>query len=160
MPRSTAPDEAAQAVRAATEALRQGEAGDSLMQALRAARAGKAALVHTPAGEAAFWLVPFEVGERACGFARVGLDRRVLQFSLFGAAADRASWPLASLFREAPAQCLREIEAAHPGLVLGEPMLSYDGSPARWAWRVTQAGGGGEGAAVFYVSAGGWYPRA
>ena len=131
------------------------------MQALREAQAGEPALVRAPGGEAAFWLVPFEREGLACGYARVGLDGRLAQLSQFGAnARDRAAWPQASYFRQATEAALAEIRARHPQAALATPVLSYDGSPARWAWRVAIGDGRGDAARVAYVLPGGWYETA
>lgn len=159
MPASTAPDDEdrARALRAAVAAQRALGPGDTTMQALRDALPGPPALVRAPTGAPAFWLVPFERDGLACGYARVGLDGRLGQLSQFGAnASDRAAWPQASYFQQAPQAALAEIRARHPQADLGEPVLSYDGSPAKWAWRVTL----GEGARVAYVLPGGWYESA
>lgn len=154
MPTSIAPDEAGRIERAVEAALRHAGSGDATTRLLRSAHVGAAALAHTPGGEPAFWLVPFVRDGLACGFARVGLDRRVGQLSQFGSGeADRGAWPPGSFFRQPPAQWLAEIQARHPGEALAEPLLSYDGSPARWAWRIAL----GDGSRVAYVTPGGWY---
>lgn len=128
------------------------------MRAMREAVVGEAALARTAAGEPAFWLVPIETGTRACGYARVELSGRVAQISTFGAgAADRASWPEADFFRRPPARILDDIRARHPGVPLTEPTLSYDGSPAKWAWRI--AIGGAPAESIAYVTPGGWYEK-
>jgi len=132
-------------------------AEDRALAALRRARVGRPALVRTPAGEPAFWLAPFVSGDLACGLAHVDLDGRVARIGAFGAGpADRQSWVPLSFFEEAPAGPLAEIRAAYPGLDLSEPVLSYDASPARWAWRVEATGRRGV-EAVAFIGPGGWY---
>ncbi|MGY4827086.1 hypothetical protein ACVNIS_00760 [Sphaerotilaceae bacterium SBD11-9] len=160
MPTSTAPEGAAgdtaRIERAVETALRHAGSGDATTRLLRSARVGAAALARTPGGEPAFWLVPFERDGLACGYARVGLDGRVGQLSQFGSGeADRGAWPPASFFRQPPAPWLAQIGARHPGEALAEPLLSYDGVPARWAWRIAL----GDGARVAFVSTGGWYEK-
>jgi hypothetical protein len=152
-PTSTAPDEPARIQRAAAAALRRAGGGDASTRALHAAQVGEPALVRAPGGEPAFWLVPLLIGERACGYARVGLDGQVAQLSQFG--AGEAAWPPAAYFKQVPAAWLAEIRARHPGEAVAEPVLSYDGSPAKWAWRI----GLGDGACVAYVVPGGWYEK-
>lgn len=156
MPTSTAPDEPARIARAVTAALRRAGSGDATSRTLRAARVDEPALVRAPTGEPAFWLVPLVVGDLACGYARVELDGRVAQLSQFSAGeADRSALPHASFFRQPPAPQLAEMRAQHPRAALAEPLLSYDGSPAKWAWRIAI----GDGARVAYVLPGGWYEK-
>jgi hypothetical protein len=159
MPTSNAHDDATRVRRAAAAEVRRAHvADDPAMRGLREAAAGDAALVYSPAGDPAFWLVPFESGDRACGFARVELSGRVSQVSVFGAgAADRASCPPAEFFRRPPARVLDEVRAKHPGRTLGEPVLSYDATPAKWAWRIPVDGPAGS---VVYATPGGWYEKA
>lgn len=160
MPTSTAPDEPGRIALAVEAALRHAGSADATTRLLRAAQVAEPALVRAPSGEPAFWLVPLVVrdlaGDLACGYARVGLDGRVAQLSQFGAGeADRSAWLQASFFRQPPASWLVEIRAKHPGAALAEPVLSYDGSPAKWAWRIAI----GDGDRVAYVLPGGWYER-
>jgi hypothetical protein len=130
---------------------------DPSMKLLREARIGEPALVRSPAGDPAFWLVPFLLGNQACGFARVELTGRVAQVGRFGAAAgDRSSWPQADFFDRPPGHLLDEVRTKHPALPFGEPTLSYDGSPARWAWRIAV---GEPAVTVAYLTPGGWYSR-
>lgn len=127
------------------------------MRVLRGAAVGEPVLARSPDGEPAFWLVPFEIGARACGFARVDVAGRVVQISRFGATdADRASWPEADFFRQPPARVLEEVRVAHAGAVLDEPSLSYDGSPAKWAWRIRVDG---PVKTVVFITPGGWHER-
>jgi hypothetical protein len=127
------------------------------MRRVREATIGEPALARSADGEPAFWLVPFESGGRACGFARVDLSGRVAQISAFGAGADdTASWPEADFFRRTPPGSLSDIRARHPGLPLAEPVLSYDGNSAKWAWRIAI---GEPAKAIAYVAPGGWYEK-
>ena len=131
---------------------------DPLLRALRSAVVGNPVLARSPDGAPAFWLVPLEVRQRACGFARVELTERVAQLSAFGAGADDvSSWPEADFFRRPPARVLDEVRAKYSGAQLAEPVFSYDGSPAKWAWRVTV---GEPATSVVYITPGGWYERA
>jgi hypothetical protein len=127
------------------------------MRALREAVAGEPVLVQSAAGEPAFWLVPFEVGERVCGVARVELSGRVVQVSRFGAGADdRGSWPETGFFRQPSTRILEKVRAKYPGLPLREPVFSYDDIPAKWAWRIAV---GGPRSVVVYITPGGWYEK-
>ena len=51
---------------------------------------------------------------------------------------------------------LDEVRAKHPGLPLAEPALSYDDSPAKWAWRIAV---GRPMITVAYITPGGWYEK-
>lgn len=122
------------------------------------AAAGEPALVVSPGGEAAFWLVPLVVGKAACGYARVELSGRVSQIGCFGqGGGDRGGWLLATFFQRVPAAMLREIRERYGRESLSSPVLSYDGTPAKWAWRMLV---GDPPRAEVYVSPGGWYERA
>jgi hypothetical protein len=127
------------------------------MRVLSEARIGDPALVRSPEGEPVFWLVPLEVDAQACGFARVDLAGRVAQVSRFGGGADdRASWPQTDFFRRPPMRLLKTVRMKHASIPLGEPLLSYDGSPAKWAWRIAI---GEPVSAVAYLTPGGWYEK-
>lgn len=132
-------------------------ADDPSMRALREALAGEPVLVQSPDARPAFWLVPFEVGDRACGVAHVDLSGRVVQVSRFGGGAtDRASWPDAGFFRQPPPRVLEEVRTRHPDVSASDAMLSYDDVPAKWAWRIVV---GGPRRAVAYITPGGWYEK-
>jgi hypothetical protein len=157
MPTSNAPGDVKRIRQAVErEISRAPVSGDPSMPALRECTVGEPALVRSADGASAFWLVPFEIGDRACGFARVELSGRIAQVSQFGAGADdRASWPQAEFFRRPAARVLDDIRAKHPGLALAEPVLSFDGSPAKWAWRVAI-----NDSAAVYITPRGWYEKA
>jgi len=72
---------------------------DPEFEAVRTAAAGSAALVSSPDGAPAFYLVPFEIDGRACGIARVELSAKVSHVSTFGSGPrDRDAWPDVSFF--------------------------------------------------------------
>jgi len=158
-PTSNVPDNAARIRRAVEAQLdREPVSSDPSMRALREAVVGDPALARSAEGEPAFWLVPIEIGKQACGYARVELSGRVTQVSGFGAGADdRGSWPEANFFRRPPARILDDLRAKHPGVPLSEPVLSYDASPAKWAWCIAV---GGPPSTVAYITPGGWYEKA
>src|SRR5512140_89798 len=95
MPTSTAPDDPSRIRLAVTAALaRSPVADDPAMQVLPSAVIGTPLLARSPEGAPAFWFVPLEIGQRACGFARVELSEQVAQISSFGAGTrSEASWP-------------------------------------------------------------------
>ena len=123
---------------------------DPTMAALRGAEAGAPVLARSLGGTPAFWIVPLEAGARVAGFARVELNGRIAQIGCFGAAADVA------FFEGPPARTMNEIRARHPAAPLSQPQLSYDGSPAKWAWLVKV---GVPATRFIFVTPGGWYER-
>ena len=132
---------------------------DAQFAATRGARVGSPALVQNPAGEPAFWLVPLLVKDQACGYAQVDLKGTVDRIGIFGAGPqDRASWIDAAFFKRPPSESLVAIEADHPEATVSEPVLSYDTTPVRWAWRleITSAD---RIEAVAFITPGGWYER-
>jgi hypothetical protein len=154
-PTSSAHEGAARIRRAVARKLASGPApGDPAMGALKSATVGGPVLARSPEGEPAFWLVSLELGHRACGFARADLAERVVQISSFGPGPE--SWPEAALFSHPPGRVIEEVRGLHPGAELGPATLSYDGSPAKWAWRMTV---GNPATAVVFMTPGGWYER-
>ena len=130
---------------------------DPQMRHLCEGRVGKPALVHTPENTPAYWLVPIQIGQAACGFAQVELNGRVTSIATLGAGpGDRAAWPRASFFEKPPPSILREARVRYPELAQARPVLSYDRSPAHWAWRLSAAGA----AVSVYITPGGWHHRA
>jgi len=157
-PTSTAPDEPP-GIRAALEAeiARPPISGDPSMRLLRRAVIGTPLLVRSPDGVPAYWLVPLEIGRHACGFARADLAGRIAQVGIFGAGTDDLSGcPETAFFHHPPKSALDEIRAKHVGKPLGEPMFSYDGSPAKWGWRITM---GTPVTGIALITPGGWYGR-
>lgn len=131
---------------------------EATFSSLRQARPGSPAMVHTPVGEAAYWMVPFVLQGMACGFAQVDLQGRVMRMGIFGGTADdRAAWIPAAYFKQPPAALLAEIEQHYPGAVAAKSAFSYDRSPAKWAWRLVV---GEETAPVeVFITPRGWYTR-
>jgi len=130
---------------------------DPKFAAVREAAVGSPALVHSPDDAPEFWLVPFVVADRACGYARIGLSGQVGQISIFGAdPSDRQSWPNASIFAGPPSEVLTQIRERFGSKRLSEPVFAYDGSPARWAWRIRISNGRDKD---IFISSGGWYER-
>jgi hypothetical protein len=125
------------------------------MRPFRRASIGASVLVRSPEGEPAYWLVPLSVGTRACGYARVDLGGHVGQVGTLGTGeGDPEGCPEAGFFAAAPPSALAEIGAKYRGKTLGEPIFSYDRSPAKWGWRVTV---GDPVVGVVFITPGGWY---
>ncbi len=156
IPGSPAPSDAGRAQVAADRArLKPPVAADPRFDAVRRAETGTPALVRAPDGSPAYWLVPFDLDGRACGVARVGLDARQADVSAFGSGtADDAAWPGVGFFARVPADLADAARASHPGLRWVPPLLSYDGSPHKWAWRIEADP---PGALVIFITPGGWY---
>ena len=155
--RSTVPDDR-RSIREAASRQRRAEpyASDPALAAVLQAAVGTPALVRSPEGHPAFWIVPFVEGLSACGFARVELGGRVSQLGSFGAGPlDRGAWPRAEFFEKPPPTSIEEIRQRHPHSTFGEPMLSYDRSPARWGWRIELGGDVG----TAFIATGGWNVR-
>jgi hypothetical protein len=157
-PTSIARKDAEPVRQAVAAALRRGPVvDDPTMAALRGVAAGAPVLARSPGGTPAFWIVPLEAGTRVPGFARVELDRRVAQIGRLGAAADDPSAsPEAAYFQGPSAKVMDEIRARHPTAPMSPPQLSYDGSPAKWAWLVKV---GDPATRYVFVTPGGWYER-
>ncbi len=117
---------------------------------------GSPALVSSPDGAPAFWLVPFERDNRACGVARVDLSGVVSQVATFGSGPrDREAWPDMSFFEHPPPALVAEAMRQHPSLHAETARLSYDGTPAKWGWRIEARGT----PTLVFISPSGWYAR-
>lgn len=129
---------------------------DPALAAVRGATVGTPALVRSPEGEPAFWLVPFIDGRLACGFARVGLDGRISQLGAFGSGHhDPPAWPDADFLSKVPARWWKELTQRFPEAQSTGAVLSYDQSPAKWSWRIHL----GPQQGVAYIGPHGWYVR-
>lgn len=132
---------------------------DPQFAAARGAKVGSPALVHTPAGEPAFWLVPLLAEGLVCGLGQVDMAARVTRLGVLGASPqDRASWIVPSFFESPSAEILAEIRTEYPAATLSEPILSYDASPSRWAWRL-EIRVANQVQSIAFISPGGWYSR-
>jgi len=132
---------------------------DPQFAAARGAKMGSPALVYTPAGEPAFWLVPLLAEGLVCGLGQVDMASRLTRIGILGAnPEDRAGWILPSFLESPPAETLAEIRAKYPEATLSEPILSYDASPPRWAWRLNIRADD-QVQAIVFISPGGWYSR-
>ncbi len=146
-------------IRKAVEAERQKThvKGNPAFSAVMRGEIGSPAMVHAPEGREAFWLVPFIVGDSACGFARVELSHKVSQIGIFGSGPeDRPSWIDASFFEGPPPEMLDAVRTRYSGPAVSEPVLSYDKTPARWGWRIEI---GDQVKTIVFVTPGGWYEQ-
>lgn len=134
-------------------------ADDTKFLALKDSEVGSPAMVYTPEGEPAFWLVPFLVKDSACGFARIELSHKISQIGIFGSSPeDHLSWINATFFEKPPPEILAEIRTRYLGLIISEPVLSYDKSPSKWAWRI-EIRKGDKIESIIFITPGGWYER-
>ncbi|MFN8468755.1 MAG: hypothetical protein U0X20_24565 [Caldilineaceae bacterium] len=147
---------------AAASALKQEPVlSDPLFATARRARVGSPVLVHTSNGEPAFWLAPYEIHDKVCGFAEVNLDGNVGRVAILGASPDdNQSWIDRSFFDRPPTAVLDELRVKHEDSTLSVPLLSFDATPVRWGWKV-DAVSTRSGALVTtaFITPGGWYER-
>ena len=130
---------------------------DPLFSAVRDAKIGSPAMVYTPEGKEAFWLVPILMGDSACGFARVELSHKVSQVGIYGSSPeDYAGWIEASFFEKPPSRLLDAVRSRYSGMRISEPILSYDKTPAKWAWRIEI---GEKVKTIVFITPGGWYEQ-
>ncbi|NTW69548.1 MAG: hypothetical protein HGB23_06805 [Chlorobiaceae bacterium] len=132
---------------------------DGKFTLLRKAKVGTPAMVYSPEGVSAFWLVPFLSGDLACGIAQVELSGQVAKIGIFGSTShDSMSWINASFFKEPPSEILEKIHSVFSRDVVSDPVFSFDTSPSRWAWMLTIKS---EGTASFkvFITPGSWYKR-
>jgi hypothetical protein len=155
-PKSIAHEDEAKVRLAAQRALTQPPVRDDpALGNLQQASVGTPALVRTSEGQPAFWLVPLESGRQACGYVRVELYHKVATVGAFAIGAEsRGAWPEADFFHDPPARFIREIRAMHHGATVKSSMLSFDGTPAKWGWRIELSHPPG---IVAFVSPHGWY---
>jgi hypothetical protein len=114
-------------------------------------------MVSAPDGTPAYWVVPFVLEERMCGFALIDRNGRVVQIATFGGSpTDSASWPEVAFFERPPAALVSSARSQYPDLRLEDAALSYDGSPSKWGWRIESGVGDGT---LLFVTPAGWYAR-
>jgi len=145
-------------IEAAEEARKECTHRDPNFSALRQARIGNPALVKTPDGEDAYWIVPFVIETKACGFAFVEKTLKVSRLGIFGAGpTDQASWITASFFEKPPPEAISDIKNRHPDMWMSEPLFSYDRNPSKWAWIVNLKN---ERKLTIVITPSGWYEQA
>jgi hypothetical protein len=114
-------------------------------------------MVSAPDGTPAYWIVPFYLGARACGFARIDLMGRVSGVATFGSGpADSANWPEVAFFERPPAALVTDARTRYRDLKLERASLSYDGNPSKWGWRIES---GQDDRTLVFITPAGWYAR-
>jgi hypothetical protein len=128
-------------VRAAAEAARRQLVDDPL--ALRAPLADPLPVL-TPAGNLDSWFVALTAEDRIVGFFQLEPDLQVHRYSSFQSTRGSVDGcPPAAAWLDRAEIGERARASAGGDQELGEPILSYDGSRDRLAWRVPVLGGPG-----------------
>jgi hypothetical protein len=117
-------------------------AGALVDERSRSLSLGRPLLVRAPHGAADSWFVPLVDDDELAGFVQLGLDLGLRRASWLRAPA--ASW----LDRDTIRGTARRAAGAADAERLGEPVLSFDGSPDRLAWAVPV----GDGEATIFVT--------
>lgn len=135
-------------------------AADPPLAAQRIARTGTPAPVHAPHGDVAFYLVPLVHAGRALGYVMVSPAGEATSISSFATSdGDREGGIAAGYFKQPPAVFVRELQGKQPGRRLFKAIFSYDGSPARWGWRIDFVEPDGA-RGVAWIGPHGWYAHA
>lgn len=100
----------------------------------RSAIVGEPLLVQAPDGSPQSWFAPLVDGVELVGFVHLGLDLALRRVSSLRAPA--ASWLDPAVVVDVARRVARDDER------LGQPVLSFDGSPDRLAWAVPVEGDG------------------
>lgn len=110
-----------------------------------------------PAGEPQGWLVPLLAGDRLLGYLRFtssGSRRGLSSFQR--QRGDLSSCPLAADWLDPDRIGARARTQAGPDATAASPVLSYDGSPERLAWRVDFTGPRGQRFSVCVAGTSAW----
>jgi hypothetical protein len=141
-------------------------------EARRALAAGDAALpagskvlpalaVRTLEGALQGWFVPVVAGDRLVAFLRFTLQHVLAGTSTFMRQSKRIdACPLAADWLDTPQIRSRAQALAAPGEHAGEPMLSFDGVPDRFAWAVPLRRAGAAPRWVFVAGTSVWPAQA
>lgn len=149
-----------EARRIAREALAEGFAGTELADWPQGTW-GAPVLVRNLAREPSYWLVPFLVGDRAAGFARVLPDGRVLAIGAFGRpgrAPGQSSRVVTGVSMAEAQRLFDDCTRLEAGERPAPPVFVHDGPPGREVWLVETTRDGRPCRWVF-VSAAGCYER-
>lgn len=107
----------------------------------------------SPAGLPAGWFVPVALEGRLRGFVQIDGTGRFHRYASFASSADPenvADWT-------EPSRILSHARRlAGPDATLGTPVLSWDGSPDRLAWRVPLIGPAGERRSIRVAGQAAW----
>lgn len=108
-------------------------------------------VVDPAGGDRHSWFVPVARGERLAGFAQLLPDLQLMSYSTFppgdegSALPELADWTDAATIRD------RAERIAAPDETVGEPVLTFDRSASRLAWRVPATDPSGASRALFVV---------
>lgn len=112
---------------------------------------GAALTIRSPSGAPDGWWVPLLAGDRLVGYLRftAGGERR-------GLSSFAQPHPLAADWLDAQRITACARTHAEPDAIASTPVLSYDGSPERLAWRVVFSASNGRRFAVCVAGTSAW----
>lgn len=114
-------------------------------------------VIGSPAGEPDGWFVPLLAGERLLGYLRFTVDGARRGLSTFQRQrGDLSSCPLAADWLDAGRIGARARAQATPDAVASAPLLTFDGSPERLAWRVDFTAANGQRFSVCVAGTSAW----
>jgi hypothetical protein len=115
-----------------------------------AVRVGEPLAVMDPGGAQHSWFVPLEVGEKLAGFAQLLPSLVALRVSSFQQRPhDYEHCPDVADWTDVERIAKRAAAIAKLGEQLSHPVLTFDGSPSRLAWRVDAKSPTGETRQLF-----------
>jgi len=118
------------------ELLRSGMFGNGAIPG--AAGPGEPLGIYGPGGKLHSWFVPLVAGELLAGYFRFAPDLTLLGYSGFQRyEGSLEGCPAAADWTDKDRISKRAAGLAGPGIIVGEPVLSYDKTPSRIAWKVT-----------------------
>lgn len=83
------------------------------------------------------WIIPFLLDGLICAISQVSLNNKLIRVSVFSSTPTKKErWFSPIFFREPPKQYMTEIKGLFQDYQLSYPLLTYDGSPAKWGWRL------------------------
>ena len=122
---------------------------------------GAAIPVRQPTGDLHSWFVPVTVGERLAGFLQLLPDLTFLRYSSFQRReGELTGCPEAALWLDPETVGATARRVASEGEELGDPVLTFDGSPERLAWAVTATAPGGGERTILVAGDAAWVQRA
>lgn len=118
---------------------------------------GKPLVIRSPAGEPAGWFVPLRAGDQLLGYLRFTADGTRRGLSSFQRRhGELAGCPLAADWLDPDRITTQARTQAGPGATASPPVLTYDGSPERLAWRVDFSARDGRRFAVCVAGTSAW----
>lgn len=126
-------------------------------RSLRNSVSGEPVPVYSPSGTPEFWIVPYVSGAKSTGFAFFDKNQKLIRVGVFSPGSKDVSGTVdVSYFTQPPSEIINDIAAKFAGYSLSKPVFSYDGTPAKWSWRLELVKGNEE-ARLVYILPGSWY---